>query len=688
MTGVRFPDVKSDFYPMGGGLDLVTPAIRLPAGKCYDAQNYEPDAAAGYRRINGYERFDGQTAPTDATYYVISITLTGAIAVGNTVTGGTSGATGKVLGLFDTNTTLVLGRVVGTFQSGETLTVAAAAQATTTSLAVVDGAPLPADHAAYKLLAADDRRADILVVPGSGNIRGGFIYGDICYAFRDNAGGTAGDLYKQTASGWSKVAFGKEIQFTGAVGEITAGQTITGLTSAATALVVRPMLRSGTWTAAGAGTLIVSTVVGTFQNGEALQVGGVTKVTSSSLCTNIARAVGGHVEWVEANFTGATSTKRIYGCDGVNLAFEFDGTNYIPIRTGMTTDTPSHIASHKSHLFLSFDGSLQYSGINAPYSWTALTGAAELPMGDTITGLVPQSGSSSGAALAVFTKGRTSILYGSGSSDFSLTPSVNELGYAAYTVQSVGNNTYGLTARGIQSLVTTLNYGDFQYAAVSFFVQPLLATKLGLQTASVSLKTKNQYRLFFSDNTALVVGLNGDKITGILPLDYGIPVLCVWSGKLSTGEEVTFFGSSDGYVYQDNVGTSFDGDAIESWIRPVFNNLKSPMVRKQFRAAVFEVTCEGYASVNVTYDLGYGSGTSTAVQQDQALVGDGGFWDQFTWDSFTWDSPVVSTAKLSIDGAETNIGFLFYSNSAQDDPHTVSGVSLLYTPRKLVRSGS
>ena len=69
-------------------------------------------------------------------------------------------------------------------------------------------------------------------------------------------------------------------------------------------------------------------------------------------------------------------------------------------------------------------------------------------------------------------------------------PSVYELGYAAYTIQPVSNNTYGLTARGMQSLITTLNYGDFNFAALSFFIQPLLERKVGLQTASVSLQTR------------------------------------------------------------------------------------------------------------------------------------------------------------------------------------------------------
>jgi len=469
---------------------------------------------------------------------------------------------------------------------------------------------------------------------------------------------------------------------------VFAGNTITGFTSGATATVVRAMLRSGTWSASGVGTLILSGVTGTFQNGENIQVGGVTKVVANGADTAIARAAGGKVEAVPGNFSGSSSTNRIYGCDGVNLAFEFDGTNYIPIRTGMTTDTPEHIAFHKSRLFLTFGASLQYSGINQPYSWTVLTGANEIAVGSGITGIKSVAGNEGGGALLVAQSQTYAVFYGSSSSDFNLVPSGRDLGYSEWTLQAVGNDVFGLTARGVQSMQTTRNYGDFLFNALSVLVQPLLESKRAagtLPTASLSLKSKNQYRVFFDDDTCLVFGLTGPKVSGILPLNYGMTVECAWSGFASDGTEWAFFGSDDGYVYRDLVGTSFDGDVIEAWIRPAFNNLRSPNIRKTYKRAIFEVASEGYAEVNATYDLGYGSPDvePAAVQQDQTLIGQGGYWDQFTW-----DAAVVSDAQISIDGAENNINFLFYSSRAQDDPHTVQGVQLMYIPRRINRGGS
>ena len=212
---MSLPNVSTDFYPLGGGLDLVTPAIAVSPGKILDSQNYEPAIGGGYSRISGFERYDGQASPTSKSYWLISINLTGTIVVGNTVTGLTSAATGVVVGLVTGQ--LVLARVSGTFNASEALQVAAVTQATSTSLAVADSANTPTLHADYKLLAANDWRTLIGAITGSGRIRGVWVYNDVVYAFRDNAGGTAKNMWKATSSGWVQVSLGKEIQFTGAV---------------------------------------------------------------------------------------------------------------------------------------------------------------------------------------------------------------------------------------------------------------------------------------------------------------------------------------------------------------------------------------------------------------------------------------------------------------------------------------
>lgn len=682
----RFTETVPDYYPLGGGLDLLTPAISMPPGKVISSQNYEPETGGGYKRIKGFERFSGKALPSSKSYWLATVALSGTVAVGDTITGVTSTATGVVIAI-ESATVLVLAQVTGTFQA-ESITVGTVSSVTAAS------ASDPSNHADYNNLAADNWRAQIAAITGSGAIRGVWYYGGNWYAFRDNAGGTAGDMWKATGSGWTQVTFGTEIQFsstTGGTTPIAVGDTIGNLTIGApptkTATVVKVLHRAGTWGTDAVGTLIITPVLGTFSNADQIWVGATQKAVATTAATAITRAAGGRLDFFNANFTGSTDTKKMYGADGVNLAFEFDGTNYIPIRTGMTTDTPSHVVVHKNHLMLSFRGSHQSSAIGQPYSWSVVTGASEIGTGDSITGYQIQSGSTTAASLSIFTEGRTFTLYGNSSADWQLTPSGDDIGAFGFCFQSVGNDTMMLTNRGIQRLRAVQDFGNFSYASISDLVQPLITAKRGLQLCSTTLKTRNQYRVFFSDETAITVGLTGNKISGIMPLDYGMPVRCVCTAETTDGAEVTMFGSDDGYVYQDNSGTSFDGEPITAWIRLPFNNLKGPRVRKRYRSAILELVVGGYTELQVTYDLGYGNldVAQGIAAIDQQLLAAGGYWDSFVWDSFTWDAQAVGNPRVSLDGIEKNISILFYSSRDQDDTHTLTGLTITHSPLRLER---
>jgi hypothetical protein len=352
--------------------------------------------------------------------------------------------------------------------------VSAVSQGLTTSAAQQNAAAMPSDDADYTLLAANDLRNDIGQVPGSGSIRGVWVYNDVVYAFRDNVGATAGLMYKATASGWQLVTFGTEILFSSTMGgttPIAIGDTIGNAASPTkTATVVAVLWRKGTWGTDAVGSLIITPVTGSFANSDPIYVGATQKAVATSAATTITRLPGGRLEFVNANFSSSTSSTKMYGVDGANPAFEIDGTNYIPIHTGMASDNPLHVMFHKNYLFLSFKGSVQFSAITNPYSWSVITGSGEIACGDDVTGFAPQGGNNAGSSMAVFTKNKTHVLYGTSfgvGGDAKLVTSIYELGYSAYTIQQASNNTFGLTPRGIQNLVTTLTYGDFDFASVA-----------------------------------------------------------------------------------------------------------------------------------------------------------------------------------------------------------------------------
>lgn len=684
--------ISTEYFALKGGLNQVTPAIEIPSGSAIDCINYEPSITGGYTRMRGRERFDGRTSPSASNYYMATVALTGVVAVGDTITGSISGATARVIQVVDP-TTLVVTLVVGTFVA-ENITVSAVAVGAI-STTYMNAASTPLLHATYKSLAANLYRTFIQQVPGSGPVRGVKYYNGSLYAFRDNVGATASGMYKATVSGWSAVSFGREIQFTGAVGQIFEGDTVTGGTSGATGVVRRALLRTGTWISAGVGTLVFDVVAGVFLSGETLQVATVTKVTAATADTAITLLPGGRFQFDNNNFSGTMATYRMYGCDGINFLFEFDGTRLVPIRTGITPDAPKFLAVWKNVMVVAVASSIQVSGIGQPYSWTALTGAAELALGNTCTGILPQTGDANSGALAVFADTKTYILYGNTTADFKLVLQSPDAGAKPYTTQNIGY-AYYLDNKGVLQINATQAYGNFEMATMTRLVQPFIDSKKGLATASCIVRSSNQYRLFFSDGTGLIIYIvqsaQGTAITGIpaaiMPFDYGSSsyINGMDSTIDTTGVERLFAAGSDGYIYELDRGTSMDGANITAYLLMAFNHNKSPRSRKKYRRTVLQAACKGLAQVNVGYDLSYaGIEAAAGTRTLESLVGGGGYWDSFTWDSFNWDSPVVNEYVVDTPGNGRNIGLIIFSDNAIDDPYTISSAILHYSINRLER---
>ena len=50
-------------FPLQGGLVLNKSTFAMQPGEALELQNFEPDIGGGYRRINGFQKFVGQTVP-------------------------------------------------------------------------------------------------------------------------------------------------------------------------------------------------------------------------------------------------------------------------------------------------------------------------------------------------------------------------------------------------------------------------------------------------------------------------------------------------------------------------------------------------------------------------------------------------------------------------------------------------
>ncbi len=690
MTKLKLAEPKFDYLRFTGGYDTETKPWNSKNARLRESQNYEISINnQGYTDIEGYEIFDGSAAPSNAAYYILDVTITGSFSVGDEITQLTSGATAVVLKVVTTETPnyLVITSITGTFNDTNDLQVSAVTEGTASSVARRSGASTSLLNAQFLNLAADEIRGGLAAVPGSGPVLGIYLLDDVWYAFRNNSGATAADLFKSSTSGWVSVPLGRELSFTSAGSyQVAEGDVITGETSSATATITRVMLESGSILGGdGVGRLIFASQTGTFQ-AETIKVGANLNVATIAADSDaIVQLPGGRYEMVRENFGGTAGTSRIYGADGVNRGFEFDGTVFAPIDTGMPVDTPLHVVVHKSHLFFSFDGSAQHSGIGSPYIFSPIFGAAELATGDVITGFMSEPGDTAGATLGIYNRNTVHMLYGSSVLDWNLVKFRDELGAFDYSIQQFGQTMY-LDDRGLTTFRTVQAHGNFQQSTVSRHIQRFIASKRTIVSASCIARDKNQYRLFFSDKTALFVTTEGNKVVGLMPILFTDSVNVIASLEDSTGVEIIMFGSSDGKVYQLDKGTSFDGDPIEAFMKTFYHFSKSIRYLKKYLGVTLEASGDGYAEFNFSTELGYNStDISQPATQNEVLPLGTVLWDDFVWDSFIWDGVTLSPSNLKLEGSAENISLVIRKNSDFFFPMNITGAFIRYNFRRQLR---
>jgi hypothetical protein len=700
--------VQGTFMP--GGLDLVTPTLRLQPGVLRDVLNFECAQNGGYSRIEGYERFDGRTPPHTATFQVLELSGSASVGdftpdfdfdflvsaiqslppVGSIITQDVTGATGTVIAVETTPTPfLVVTKVTGVFDTIHPIR--------TSPGGVYVGIPAPLSFglslkqaAIYQALAADIYRADILAVPGSGPVRGvvGMVFNgvDQVFAFRDNVGATAGGLWHATGGGWVAVPLGSLVSFTAGTGGAPPLDGAILTQGAVSATINRVMWQSGAWAGSAVGQMVVGpTTGGSFTAGAATAPGGVA-VTLAGPQAAVTLLPGGRYEFTKGNFSGQSRTRRIYGCDGVNPAFEFDGTTYAPIKTGLNPDQPKHVTFHKNFLFVAQDSSIVHCAAGLPFMWSAVDGGGEIATGDQVNAMITLPGDQTSAAMAVLLRGNFSVLYGTDPTTFNYVAFSTGIGTVPYSAQNLFD-TFILDDLGVITMKTTLNYGNFTPNTLTKNILPFIISQRGNLLASSVNREKSQYRLYFHDKSVLYVSMLNQQYLGATLARYSVAMNCVDTMNCVGEYENTFGGGLDGFVYLLDTGPGFDGAVIDAYITTAWDFQRSPRVLKRYRAVSLEFQGDEYTEVQFGYQLGYDSPQIAQLPPVNTVLDltRTPYWDRFVWDTFTWDGSSLLPTDLDMTGTAENARFQIGSGTNYIASYTVNSIIYHYSMRRGLR---
>jgi hypothetical protein len=497
----------------------------------------------------------------------------------------------------------------------------------------------------------------------------------------------------------------------------TVGQVVVGATSSATGTVAYAIPHDTT-----VGYLVFSTATypggtATFVSGELLKtvIGGTGTVwgTAASNGTAFSLPPTGFYRFKNSNFYATSATYNTYACNGKGPAFQIDNNQLVvPILMPLTQQPgqpgngvwPFLIEAHAGYLFLAFPGGIyQQSVQGSPLQFDGFLGAAEFSTGDEITGMI----STLGPNLVLPTVHATYALAGNTDADFVQTLIAEKAGMILYSGQLL-DTVYALNNLGITSLSRTQSYGNFVGSTVSQLVQPIVTALRNHFTDSTIVRASNQARFYFDDGTCLIMYVPGlgqqnkawSAIESGVTAQFGYasyphPVLCAYNSEDQNDLEVGYFAfnNSDGYVYQDRSGASFDGAAVTSYVRLAFNNVGSPALRKYFRRLDLELNSTAQVALKFAADFSYNSeSASSAVTNITAndipaitVFGGGGYWNSVYWNQFLWDGQTISSARAVINGTGLNVSFLIFHQAIVDNPFVLQGATIYYDPRRLQR---
>jgi len=686
--------MADDIFKLGGGLDLVSDYLDKKPGACLSAVNYQPGLNGGYDYLIGYEALDGRPSPSEQTYLAMTVADASVFTLEDPITGVTSSAAGVVIAIDTDSNTIGVTKVTGTFVNGESVTA--------TNIVTVLGTGLgPSGLDELWLLAAQNLyRDDIEQVPGSGSILGVHVHRGVKYVWRNNAGGTAAELYKSTSSGWDKVDFGFYLLFDAGVGPgigIEEGQTINGQTSGATGVVKRVVHYRGTWGTDAEGYIIFQSITGTFSDGENLRVGATVFGSADGTQVAVTFGPGGAFQMISHNFYAEDATYSIYGADGVNPAWELrdDGTMtpiYLPPGEDNIpeSNTPSLVEAHRGHLFLMFDeGGVQHSVIGEPVTFSGFLGAGLFGLGAPGTNMQSEAG----GALILTTSRSTHALFGSTVDNWELRLISADTG-AAFGTGKMLMSFLGLDDRGLVFLPRTDAFGNFEAGTVSRRIKPLVDDYRGRSIGSVLVRDRNQHRLFFDDGSFLISYLREDPYSRsgakieFTQGQYAFTPTCFANGEAADGSEVVLAGSDDGWVYQLDKGTNHNGEEYEAWFILAFSHAKNPRIRKRYRRAFIDLQATTKVQIRISAELQYGNPDklNPRTVSDESFGGPGGYWGVSNWGEFYWGSPTITNIYYPLTGTGVNISLTFYVKSAITGPHSVSSVQIEYDPRRRERN--
>ena len=302
------------------------------------------------------------------------------------------------------------------------------------------------------------------------------------------------------------------------------------------------------------------------------------------------RTSAGKYNFERFNFDG---TDKIVVVDGANAPTVFNSSLAATDVSESTVSGSKFVASFKNHMFYAGKSTTKQEVIfSHPFDEDAFSsgsGAGSFKVDDTVVGLKVFRDD-----LFIFCETRIFKLTGTSSSNFAVTSVTRNIGCInGDTIQEFAGDLIFLGPDGLRTIAGTARIGDVELGTISSNVQSIFNDNLSSASEfdSVVIPEKTQYRIFFTKS-----GTAENQTKG---------VICVLKGQqfefseikgmrpactdsfVDEGNVLVLHGAySNGYIYRQESGNTFDGEVIFGRYRSPDLTFDDPGIRKHMQRVI------------------------------------------------------------------------------------------------------
>tara|TARA_R100001086_G_scaffold127681_1_gene66071 strand:- start:766 stop:2745 length:1980 start_codon:yes stop_codon:yes gene_type:complete len=646
-------------YPIefkGGLITNLSPlqqGINAP-GSARILRNYEPSIEGGYRRIEGFSKYDSNQIPPYGSPVVHGASQTGTtLVIGNIHTTPVVGDTLTITGVSGTYTIASGGVTYDSTNNRATLTLTSSLNSSPANAAAVTFATTTNKYLINGIASWED---------------------SAIVAIND-------DIFKTSGSGTTHI----NIPNYGTV-------LVNGASQTGTSLIV-----DGLTSAPQAGDVFkINSVdlVYTVTADASVSSGGATLSINPSLASSpaddaaitfLSTSRDGAVKtrFAKYNFSG---TEKIAIVDGANAPALYNSSVFTVLDSAPAeVISASHVTDFKKSLFFAKGSTVTFTAPYTDNDFSVATGGGSINVGSTVTGLIVFR-----EQLIIFTETNIQQLVGNSVADYRLQPIASDIGcLEGDTIKEIGGDVMFLGPDGLRMLSATERIGDFGLASVSKIIQDNMTNFIRDNTSfiSVVIREKSQYRLLgFNTN------YTQENAQGIIATQFaeqgganmgfsetrGIKAHAAdsnYNGKT----EVVLFANDDRYVYQMESGNSFDGSNISTTFATPHMPISDPRVRKTFYKMFLYTDPQG--SVNFDTSLKLDFDAKDIIQPNSISFdnsdGQVGFYGTGFFGSTTYGGKLQKLFSSQVIGSGFSVSFQFNSDST-DPPFSLDALTVEY----------